>query len=344
MMMMIFLYTSIIIIIYNQFVKAVALVALVLELYAIFIYPMYKEIKTIRALSKKSANWARLYLFLFLCIVTYAVLFFPLSWNVDLAGEVVPVSQLQVTVMEGGYLVNDLPGKPVDYRKDQDIFTLESPFLDFGVERSQRDKSYLEKLHNLQQLDRETLGDAKTTQQKIQTQQESLQELKRRQDALYEKAAMAGIYLPKTNGPVYKGMFLPKGTLVGEIISTKKMAYAYADDRDIPKLKIGERVRMHTRDSLRDYYGTITDIKAVPEKLRNSPLLQQYGGPLPVYIDEQKPGEYTSVLPLYRIEIQFEEENPPVQLGRTLQVEVLHTERLYDSLKQYILSFIRKEF
>ena len=340
----IFLYTSIIIIIYNQFVKAVALVALVLELYAIFIYPMYKEIKTIRALSKKSANWARLYLFFFLSIIIYAVLFFPFAWNVDLAGEVVPVSQAQVTVMEGGYLTHDLPGKPLDYRKNQDIFTLESPFLDFGIERSERDISYLEMLHSLQLLDLETLGDAKTTKQKISTQKESLLELQRRKKDLHEKAPVAGIYIPRTHGPVYQGMFLPKGTLVGEIATRGKMAYAYADDRDIPKLKIGKRVRMHTKDSLRDYYGTITAIDPVPAKLRNSPLLQQYGGPLPVYIDEKNPGEYTSVLPLYRIEIQFEEEDPSIQLGRTIQVEVIHTERLYDSLKQYILSFIRKEF
>lgn len=340
----IFLYTSIILIIYNQFVKAVALVALVLELYAIFFYPMYKEIKTIRALSKKSANWARLYLFLFLSIVTYAVLFFPLSWNVDLSGEVVPVSQLQVTVMEGGYLTNDLPGKPVMYTKDQNVFQLESPFLDFGIERSERDISYMKTLLNLQQLDRETLGPAMITKQKIQTQQESLMELLRRKTDLKTDALAEGIYVPRTRGPVYNGMFLPKGTLVGEILSTQKMVYAYADDRDIPKLKIGERVKMHTNDSLVDLYGTITTIDPVPAKLRNSPLLQQYGGPLPVYIDEQNPGEFTSVLPLYRLEIRFDEENPPVQLGRNLKVEVLHTERLYDSLKQYILSFIRKEF
>ncbi len=340
----IFLYTSIIIIIYNQFVKAVALVALVLELYSIFIYPMYKEIKTIRALSKKSANKARLYLFLFLCIVTSAVLFFPLSWNVDLAGEVVPVSQFQVTVMEGGYLTNDLPKKPAVYQKEQKIFTLESPFLDFGIDRSMRDISYLETLHSLQLLDLQTLGDAKTTKQKIHTQQENLMELQRRKADLHEKSAATGIYIPKTNGPVYSGMFLPKGTLVGEIATQQKMVYAYADDRDIPKLKNGDRVRMHCKDSLRDLYGTITAIDPVPAKLRNSPLLQQYGGPLPVYIDEKNPGEFTSVLPLYRIEIKFEEENPPIQMGRNLKVEVLHTERLYDSLKQYILSVIRKEF
>jgi len=100
----IFLYTSIIIVIYNQFVKAVALCMLVLELYSIFIYPMYKEIKTIRALSKKSANKARFYLLIAFVLIMSAVLFLPLSWNVHLPGEVVPQSQSQITVLEGGYL------------------------------------------------------------------------------------------------------------------------------------------------------------------------------------------------------------------------------------------------
>ncbi len=339
----IFLYTSIIIIIYNQFVKAVALVALVLELYSIFFYPMYREIKTIRMLSKKSANKARLYIFLALSAVLALVLFLPLSWNVDLTGEVVPVYQTQIAVQEGGYLDRQLPDRPVPVQQNDTVFTLSSPFLDFGILRNLCDNEYTARLYELQLSDKETLGAALVSKQKMQTTAYALRELRRRKAGLMETVRQNGIFIPRLPGRVSAGMFLPKGALVAEIVSEEKMVYAYADDRDVPKLKIGERVRLRVHDSLTDYYGTISAVNAVPAKLKNSPLLQQFGGPIPVYIDEHRAGEYTSVLPLYRIEIQFDHQ-PEIQTGRTLMVEVIHTERLYDTLKQYILSVIRKEF
>lgn len=339
----IFLYTSIIIIIYNQFVKAVALVLLVLELYSIFIYPMYKEIKTIRMLSKKSANKARLYLFLILAAVISAVLFVPLSWNLHLDGVVVPASQVQLAVQEGGYLKAALPDRPTEVKPGDNIFGLSSPFLDFGIERNLRDAEYTKQLQDLQLSGKETLGAAQVSQQKLVTVDSVLKELNRRKGELSAVSPIDGIFIPKLPGHVSAGMFLPKGALIGEIISREKMIYAYADDRDIPKLKIGERVQIRAHDSLEDHFGTITAINPVPSKLKNSPLLQQFGGPIPVYIDEKQVGEYTSVLPLYRVEINFDLP-PPIQVGRTLKLEVIHTERLYDTLKQYAISIIRKEF
>ena len=91
-----------------------------------------------------------------------------------------------------------------------------------------------------------------------------------------------------------------------------------------------------------DIYGQIKEVEKRMEKTEEA-LLQQFGGPIPVYIDEKQVGEYTSVLPLYRVEINFDLP-PPIQVGRTLKLEVIHTERLYDTLKQYAISIIRKEF
>ena len=174
---------------------------------------------------------------------------------------------------------------------------------------------------------------------------EHLDELNRRVKLLDGRTYLAGggIYLPKLPGRSLEGLFLPKGLLVSEIISPKKIAYAYAQDREVQKIRINDRVRIRVPDALEDHYGRVTAIDAVPAKLRNSALLQQFGGPVPVYIDEKKAGEYTSVLPLYRIVISFDEQ-PELQIGRTLKVEIIHEERLYDSLKRYLISVFRKEF
>lgn len=339
----IFLYTSIIIIIYNQFVKAVALCMLVLELYSIFIYPMYREIQTIRALSKRSANRARLYLFLAFAAVAAFILFIPLSWNISLVGEVVPVTQHQVVVQEGGYLLNALPDRPESIRKGDPVLRVGSPFLNFGISRSQFESKYLSRLYDLQTADRNSLGAALVSKQKLRTNIVNLDELRRRREFLSLDSPGNGIFIPKLRGQVSAGMYLPKGALIGEIVSRPKMVYAYATDRDVPKLRVGERVRIRVRDLMEDFYGRIVAINPVPAKLRNSPLLQQFGGPVPVYIDERKAGEYTFVLALYRIEIRFD--RPPViQTGRNVKIEVIHEERLYDTLRQYVISVFRKEF
>ena len=341
----IFLYTSIILIIYNQFVKAVALVMLVLELYSIMIYPMYREIKTIRMLSKKSANKARFILFFLLAAVISGILFLPLSWNVDLPGEVVPESFVQVTVQESGFLTHDLPENPLAVPEYMNVFHLDSPSLEFAIARSEADRAYLRRLLSLQSSEKEMLGTRQISRQKLKATLEHLDELNRRVKLLDGRTYLAGggIYLPKLPGRSLEGLFLPKGLLVSEIISPKKIAYAYAQDREVQKIRINDRVRIRVPDVLEDHYGRVTAIDAVPAKLRNSALLQQFGGPVPVYIDEKKAGEYTSVLPLYRIVISFDEQ-PELQIGRTLKVEIIHEERLYDSLKRYLISVFRKEF
>lgn len=341
----IFLYTSIILIIYNQFVKAVALVMLVLELYSILIYPMYREIKTIRMLSKKSANKARFILFFLLAAVIAGILFLPLSWNVDLPGEVVPESFLQVTVQEGGYLTHELPENPVAVPENLDVFHLVSPSLSFAIDRTEADRSYLLRLLVLQSSEKESLGARQISRQRLKTTLENLDELNRRIKLLDSKVTVpgGGIYLPRIPGRSRKGLFLPKGAIVSEIISPQKIVYAYAQDREVQKIRIDDRVRIRVSDALEEHYGRVVEIDTVPAKLRNSPLLQQFGGPVPVYIDEKKAGEYTSVLPLYRIVIHFDEQ-PALQMGRTLKVEVIHEERLYDSMKRYLISVFRKEF
>jgi putative peptide zinc metalloprotease protein len=55
----VFLYTSIILVIYHKFTKFLAVIMIFLELYSIFIYPCWKELQTIKHLSQKSVNKAR---------------------------------------------------------------------------------------------------------------------------------------------------------------------------------------------------------------------------------------------------------------------------------------------
>lgn len=338
----IFLYTSIVLIIYHKFVKAVGVILVILELYSILFYPFYRELKTIRMLSKKSSNRARLILFGVITLITALLLMLPISWNIPLHGEVVPDRKQLVTINEPGYLLHKIDRRPIDVKTGDTVVKLASPQLAFTRERLSWTLQYDELLLNLQQLEERSLGRAIVSAEKINSDRLSLEEFARRREYLEIKAEFDGLFISRLR-EVSPGLYLPKGQIAGEVISRHIIVQAYALDREISKFSIGRKATIKLPDSLTDYTGKITEVNPVPARLRNSPLLQHFGGPIPVYLDETSPGEYPSVMALYRIEIEFDFP-PDVSSGRVVKVIVHHREQLFDRVWRFILSAFRREF
>ena len=71
------------------------------------------------------------------------------------------------------------------------------------------------------------------------------------------------------------------------------------------KLKPGAEAAVYLRDSLAALPARITVVNRIAAQLKDTPLLQHYGGPIPVYFADGGEQNYTSVLPLYRIELEF---------------------------------------
>ncbi len=97
------------------------------------------------------------------------------------------------------------------------------------------------------------------------------------------------------------------------------------------------------RDSLAALPARITVVNRIAAQLKDTPLLQHYGGPIPVYFVDGGEQNYTSVLPLYRIELEFTAP-PDIAAGRVVAVKIRHSERLGGQLWKLILSALRKEF
>ena len=337
----IFLYTSIILLIYHNFVKALAIVMMILELYSVLIYPCWREFRTIRALSKRSAGRARRLLGAVILLIPAGILFLPLSWNISLPGETVPAEHRLVAVPEGGYLTAALPRRAFPVKEGDTLFRLHSPQLETGIERLQSVLKYDRTLCDLQQLDEKLFSESRVTAEKIESDRTALRELLRRREALTVRSTMSGTFVPKLPS-LSKQAFLPKGTLVGEVVSAKLMVYAYAQDRDIGKLKPGAEATVYLRDSLAGLPARITVVNRIATQLKDTPLLQHYGGPIPVYLSDGGDQSYTSVLPLYRIELEF---TAPADIasGRVVTVKIRHSERLGEQLWKLILSALRKE-
>ena len=338
----IFLYTSIILVIYHKFVKAVAVVMLILELYSILIYPCWREIQTVRALSKRSANRARRFLVGMIMMIFAGILFLPLSWNITLPAEVVPAEHRPVTVREGGYLTAKLPRRPFPVEGGSIIFTLASPQLESELKRLQGTLLYDEILHKFQQLDEKRFSESTVTAEKIASDRLALDELQRRREELTVRAGMSGTFVSKLPD-LSPGAYMPKGLQAGEIVSKKTILHAYAQDRDIGRLKVGNAASVTVQDSLTVWSARITAINRVAARLKNSPLLQHFGGPVPVYIEESRAGHYPSVLALHRIELEFDEASP-LDIGRVASVRIHHREQLWNRLKEIVFSIFRREF
>lgn len=336
------LYTSIILVIYHSFIKVVAVILLLLEVYTLLIYPLYREIRTIRQMSKRAAVRANWYWSILSLLILLVVLFFPLSWNVILPGEVVPEKSELVTVEEGGFLLSEWPLLPVRVKKGEELFTLIQPGLHFSIEKFKWSCRLDELLFRLQQLDRETYSASQVTEEKLRSDVIGMEELVRREKNLVRKASHAGLFVPRRSG-ISPGAMLPTGLIAGELVSDGKMVYAYANDREVRKLRAGQRAEIILPDRLGAESGRIVAIAQIPAKLRHSPLLQNFGGTIPVYTDEKNPGEYTSLQALYRIEIEFDGKQECFA-GRSVKVRILHKEMLGGEILKLLLSAFRREF
>ena len=62
-----------------------------------------------------------------------------------------------------------------------------------------------------------------------------------------------------------------------------------------------------------------------------------------MYADEKKPSEYISLQALYRIEIQFDEQQETFA-GRSAKVRILHKEMLGGEVLKLLISAFRREF
>ena len=338
----IFLYTSIILVIYNSFVKAVAVVLLFLEVYAVFLYPLYRELKTIRLLSRRAAARANWFWAVAVLAVTAAVLFFPLSWNITLPGEIRLEGERIITVEEGGFLDSEWPTSPRRVKAGELLFQLKSPGLEYSIERLKWSCKLYETLADVQESDRATFSDSLLTLEKLRSDQTALVELQRRQARLTHHAPADGVFVPLRYN-LSPGRHFPTGIQAGTLFSGKLMVHAYADDRDVQNLRPGMEVEVLLPDQLGTASGKISLVNQIPVKLHNSPLLQHFGGPIPVYADEKNPGEYQSVMAMYRIEVALEDP-PRLFAGRSVRVKVLHREVLAGRIYDLLLSVFRREF
>lgn len=335
-----FLYTSIILIIYFQFTKAVALILMAIEAYTMLMLPLIMEVKVIFMYHKKLNVLKTVLTALAVCALG-SLLFIPLPWSFALPCEIVPENSRIVTLHESGFAAAALPEESRPVRKGEIILPCHNIFLDFSMRR------YLAMIRtsqaelNLARSDSKTISLSPVVYEKLRINQISYQEMERRKEEMNLTADTDGIFIPALK-EVSPGRWLEKGTVLGKIISGKNILYAYAMDREVNRIRIGDKATVKLRGELRGISGTVTAVNPVATTFRDSTLVQNLGGIVPCYPNPQN-REFKPVNVLYCVTVTPDSPLPP-RIGRTGTAYVEQTYTLYVEIGRQLLHVFFREF
>ena len=335
-----FLYTSIILIIYFQFTKAVALMLMALEAYTMLIAPLLMEVKVVFMFYKK-LNWFKTALTLLLLAALASLLFIPLPWSFALPCEIVPENSRIVTVRESGFAGGTLTDEPKTVRKGEVILPFRNQFLEFSLLRYDAMIRTNQAELDLARSDKASIALSPVLFEKLRINRISYDEMARRQKNMVLTAETAGTFIPLVR-EVSPGRWLEKGMILGKIVSGENLFYAYAQDKEVNRIKPGDRADIKLRGELKNYPGTVTAVNPVAVTFRDSTLIQAFGGSVACYPNPQT-REFRPVNVLYCITIKPERELPP-RIGRTGTAYVAQTYRLYIEIGRQLLHIFFREF
>ena len=221
-----FLYTSIILIIYFQFTKAVALMLMALEAYTMLLAPLIMEVKIVLMHSRK-LNWLKTGLTLLMTAAALSLLFIPLPWSFALPCEIVPENSRMVAVKESGFAAASLPEEPRKVRKGDEILPFRNHFLDFSLRRYAAMIRTNQAELDLARSDSATMAMSPVIFEKLRINRISYGEMSRRKNNMSLTAETDGFFIPSVK-EISSGHWLEKGMILGKIVSGRNLLYAYA--------------------------------------------------------------------------------------------------------------------
>lgn len=334
----ILLYTSIILIVYFQFVKAVGIVLLILEVWLLILKPVIDEGKFLVANWGKIKN-VRATRSLWGALAVLIMLSIPLPWSIVAPCEIKSKDSVMLYAPVNGFLeeMNVEDGQSV--KRGELVMVQSDPFLDWKRHEAKFD--YGIDLIQLDQAkgDKEQLRQIGVRKETLEHSKDTISEIERKTAQLRTISQLDGIFaLYERHLKV--GKWLTKGELIGEIFApNSRNAIAYVQEDDAKYIKPGDRVSVSLSDEISSYSGRVTGIIPLPAELPPSPLLKNYGGPIIVYKGDN--GFFTPVSTYYQINIEFKSSSP--NAGRTGAARLRKYASVGGNLIKNVLRVLRRE-
>lgn len=335
----IFLYTSIIMIVYFQFPKVIGIVLLCLEVYLLIIKPLNAEIKFLVMMRRKMNRTKSLLSYIGIAVILLCF-FLPLPWDVTLPCEVRPVNFERIYAGSGfvsAILVKD--GQQV--KKDQLLFKQSDPYLSWRLKEAEVSIKIDETILDQAQSSTERLGEIKIDRRSLQSSRNLVKELKRKEALLDIKSRLDGVFA-LYDQKLTVGKWLHKGALIGEVYNPKlKQVAAYVGEAEMRKLQVGDKVKLHLEHSLKTYPGEIVAVNDVATELEPSPLLDVFGGSI---LSNQNPerGYFKPLQPHYQVTIRIDETvNLPI--GRSGAINIRKYSSIGGNIVRKVINVLQRE-
>lgn len=312
----IFLYTSIILIVYFQFTKTLGILLLVLEIWLLIIKPFMAEYKMIKLLKNKIKKRNALSSMIGTCAVLLA-LFLPLPWNISLPCEIKPAQTTLLYAKNDGYLEMLYFDDGNQVKLGQKVMTQYNPAIGWTLRESQLELEICDFELDSAQSSITTLGQTQIKLQAKRNAENTVKEFKHKLNSLEFYSPIDGV-LALYDRHLKQGKWLRKGEIIGEIFNPDKMIVtAYIPEAELKKINGNEHVSIALTDMPGSFSGKIVSpVTPSPVVLPPSPLLHIFGGKITCYPSEEQ-NTFMPLEPHYRIDIEFDRKPDIPAAGRT---------------------------
>jgi len=307
----IFLYLSIILLVYFNFAKALGIVLLVLEVYLMILKPIIGEGKYL-FMNRAKLQWSRTAWTLTGAGVLLALLMLPLPWRIAAPCEIKSEGGAMIYAPVDGFVTLLPPADGAAVKTGDLLLEQRNPLLEF----KRRDAEIDIKIHE-SELDRvernaEILGQSQVIRRALESSRNTLEEMKRREANQKTYAPSAGVFT-RYDRQLIEDKYLNRGDVIGSIHSSKsRHAVAFVPEDDVKHLKSGDGVTLELNNELETFPGKIIGVREMLKVSEPSPVLDIFGGPILTVA----PDEHTFIPQTahYLVEIELEK---PVPTGRS---------------------------
>ncbi|OGV47825.1 MAG: hypothetical protein A2017_15975 [Lentisphaerae bacterium GWF2_44_16] len=338
----IFLYTSIIMIVYLKFTKAIGMMLFALEAWLLIVKPITNEMRQLSKI-RKTFNEKNIRMTSISAALLLAIFFIPLPWKIVLPCEILPAEHQLIYARTPGFLKALKVRDGSSVKKGDELFLLENPYLDWDGRNKKLDMMIQEICLDQVRSDRKQMDYAQFEFKRLELLSHSLSENTRLLSHLNIKATMDGMFTI-SDRHTHPGKWINEGELLGEVFSSgKRLVKAYASETDIARLKIGSRASVILDGTLKKYYGTLISVNPAPLKAISSenPLLDICGGNLQTMHSEDGTG-LKFVFPIYLIYMETDKNSSPPP-GRSGEAHIREYSSAGISIIKKIINVLRRE-
>ena len=335
----IFLYTSIIMIVYFQFPKAIGIVLLCLEVYLLIIKPLTAEIKFLTMMRKKMNRTRSLLSYIGIAVILLCF-FLPMPWDVTLPCEVRPVNSERIYA-HSGFISKILVKDGQKVKKNQLLFKQSDPYLLWRLQEAKISIEIDETILDQAQSSVERLGEIKIDRRALQSSRNLVKELKRKEALLNIKSRLDGVFAFYDQN-LEEGKWLHKGAVIGEVYNPKlKEVVAYVGEDEMRKLLAGDKIKLHLNRDLKAYSGEIVSVNDVAAELEPTPLLDVFGGSI---LSNQNPqrGYFKPLHPRYQVTIKIND-TLDLPIGRSGAINIRKYSSIGGNIVRKIIHVLQRE-